>query len=293
MLLALIIASAPRYVFAYALHLRQESPVVRHRDEFILTVLLDAGEDSNAVDGQIIYDATVFESMDIYEGNSGINFWIESPHEVSPGVITFAGMTPGGFQGNNEKLFALRMKAKKVGTHTISIRGARLYKNDGSGSPSALDMQALSLVVEGESLAPAKMTQLDVEPPEDFTPIIANDHNIYDGKHFIVFKTQDKGLGVDHYEIREGLFGLYVRAESPYLLKRQKVDRPIYIRAIDKEGNVREVVVAPRINVPIWRQGEWISLFVIFAFIFHLLRAGVAHGAVVQFKKVMRQIMRR
>jgi hypothetical protein len=286
-LLAFLVVIAPRFVFASAIHIGSENSLVHNGDQFLVNVLLDAGEDSNAVDGQIAYDRDVFEKVEIYEGNSAVSFWLEAPHEVSPGVIAFAGMTPGGFQGNNEKIFALQLKAKKAGLQSIEVRNAHLYKNDGTGTPSTIDMKALTFAVEAESLTPATVTLLDTESPEDFTPIISNDEHIFGGKNFLVFGTQDKGLGIDHYEVREGLLGFFKRAESPHLLARQNIDRPIYIRAIDKEGNTRDVVVAPRIFVPIWKQVEWIGLFVVVIFLFQLLRLCAQYKVLHRFKRLV------
>jgi len=58
-----------------------------------------------------------------------------------------------------------------------------------------------------------------------------------DGKYFLVFSTQDKGSGVDHYEVREGRFGGFSEVSSPYILKYQSLDKKIFVKAIDKFGN--------------------------------------------------------
>lgn len=79
----------------------------------------------------------------------------------------------------------------------------------------------------------------DIEAPESFTPIVASDPSIYDGKYFLVFSTVDKNSGIDHYEVREGIWGEYAVASSPYLIMDQTLSKNLYIVAIDKAGNKR------------------------------------------------------
>jgi hypothetical protein len=61
-----------------------------------------------------------------------------------------------------------------------------------------------------------------------------------------LFATQDKGSGINRYEVREGLFGRFVATESPYVLRNQKQTRMLVVRAIDNNENVRNVVVHPQ-----------------------------------------------
>ena len=84
---------------------------------------------------------------------------------------------------------------------------------------------------------------IDTDPPEDFTPFVASDPTIFDRKFFLVFSATDKGVGIDHYEVREGFWSEYERAESPYLLKDQSLGKFISIKAIDKYGNKRLVEI--------------------------------------------------
>ena len=61
--------------------------------------------------------------------------------------------------------------------------------------------------------------------------------NIFDGKYFLVFATQDKGSGIDHYEVSEDNGASFIPAVSPYLLKNQSLDTKIIVKAFDKKGN--------------------------------------------------------
>ena len=73
--------------------------------------------------------------------------------------------------------------------------------------------------------------------------MIVSDPTIFGGKHFLVFATQDKGSGIDHYEVREVWWGWFRIAESPYLLQNQRLDTKITLKAIDKNGNERTSTV--------------------------------------------------
>ena len=103
----------------------------------------------------------------------------------------------------------------------------------------------------------------DTEPPEDFTPAIVNDPNVFDGKYFLVFATQDKGTGVDHYEVREGRWGWFREAESPYLLKQQKISRDVYVKAVDSAGNERIAVIPARVHSAWWEGYELFAILVV------------------------------
>jgi ATP-dependent Zn protease len=65
---------------------------------------------------------------------------------------------------------------------------------------------------------------------------------LFDNNYFVVFSTVDKGSGIDHFEIKEtytGLDGHFVVGSSPYVLKDQSLNKNIYIKAVDKNGNIR------------------------------------------------------
>ena len=65
------------------------------------------------------------------------------------------------------------------------------------------------------------------------------------------FTTQDKGSGIERYEIQERRKPTidnrsWIVAESPYVLNDQVLHSFIDIRAVDKAGNVRVATVPPK-----------------------------------------------
>jgi|SRR3989344_1874919 len=211
-------------------------------------------EDINALEGILVLP----ESMNVREiqtGNSVILIWVEEPHQTG-NIITFAGITPGGFTGMYP-IFTVSGEFDARDLEWVQFESVNALKNDGSGMSVPVKM----------SLSPAEL-KTDAEPPEDFTPVITSDPNIFDGKYFLVFATQDKASGIDHYEVREGRWGWFREAESPYLLKHQQLNRDVYIKAIDNIGNERVSILPARVHRKWWGEsGLFVILIVIVLFV--------------------------
>lgn len=94
---------------------------------------------------------------------------------------------------------------------------------------------------------------IDTTSPESFKAEISKDSTMFNGRYFLSFSTTDKVSGVDHYEVSEitkkisggGTEDAYETAVSPYVLKNQKLDDYIKVKAIDKAGNEQVFAIAP------------------------------------------------
>lgn len=233
----------PVFVYAAEIEVDLHKTKVFAGEEFVASVRLHAEEPVNAVEGTVLVPTDIFTIRDIRDGNSTISLWIEHPQEVTPGVVTFSGITPGGLHGSNNLLFSLSLVARHEGAGTVLPTHVRVLANDGKGTNIPLTVTAAAVVVKpGDDTVRTEQIN-DTEPPEDFTPKIGRDPTIFDGAFFVTFAAQDKVSGVDHYEVREGDWGWFVRAESPYVLKHQALDRTVYIKAVDNKGNERIVLV--------------------------------------------------
>ena len=134
-----------------------------------------------------------------------------------------------------------------TGQGKIEIRTADFLLHDGLGTKTNVATQNLHLTsTAGDSTIVVK--NVDDEIPESFNPEIMYDRNLFDGQAVLIFSTKDKGSGLDHFEVKEGKFGRYESVVSPYLIKNQTLDRNIFIRAIDKNGNVRTEIIYPQIG---------------------------------------------
>jgi hypothetical protein len=200
---------------------------------------VDTGmEDINALEGTLVLPESL-RVREIQTGTSVILMWVEEPHQTG-NALTFAGITPGGFEGSYP-VFTIHGVFTKEELEQVRFESVVALKNDGTGERAPVTM-SLSLVA----------FKADAELPEEFTPIIATDPNIFDGKYFLVFATQDKSSGISRYEVREGRWGWFREAESPYLLEAQKLNQDVYVKAIDNTGNERVAVVPARVYSTWW-----------------------------------------
>lgn len=239
-------------------------------EEFIVEVRLDSqNEYINAIEGDILMPVDL-NIKSINTGGSVINFWIEKPTITKQGNVHFAGMTPGGFNSNNNFLFKITVLSKSAGLKEINALNVRVLKNDGLGSAIVNKNISISILINtkinNEIFNFFSFDDVidDNEMPETFNPKITKDENIFDGKNVLIFTTQDKISGIDHYEVREGELGTYKNAESPYLLKNQNLDQKIYVKAIDKVGNVRiETIIPVDSVVDIQKTNNYFFVFVL------------------------------
>lgn len=248
-------------VFAAEIIIKSETQEVKIGDQFQVDIFLNAeNEDINAVEGKVIFPLEFLELKEIRDGGSVINLWIERPKEQPIGNIVFSGITPGGFKNEKGKILSLMFEAKQEGSVSINISNTSVLKNDGKGTPIKTKISDLKFRIsksENQIEGPKLEIPVDTDSPESFKPEIAQSPDIFDGKYFLVFVTQDKGSGIAGYEIREGILGKFILTESPYLLKNQKLNKKIAVKAIDKEGNERIEIIYPK-NWSSWYENYWI-----------------------------------
>jgi len=235
---------------------------------FEVKVLLNTeGESVNAIEGEIVFPANTLLFQEINDGASFISLWIKKPSFDGSSVI-FSGILPGGYEGKEFYLFSLVLKGKELGEATIDATNIRVLKDDPPGSIASTRISSLKLQIEEQSSVPEFITPEDRELPESFTPQIAKDPSVFDGKWFLVFATQDKVSGIARYFVHETTrkedatridTKKWVEAESPYLLKDQKLQSYIYVKAIDKAGNERIAILAVQ-NQPTWQEKYFLHI---------------------------------
>ncbi|MCK4386973.1 MAG: hypothetical protein KAV41_02745 [Candidatus Pacebacteria bacterium] len=221
-------------------------------DQFKITLFIDtAGKSLNALETEIIYPTDLLRMLKISGANSIINFWIEKPADQN-GIVFLSGIIPGGFDGvlkpfsqkkHPGEIINLTFETLKKGTGSVFLQNTQALLNDGLGTAANV-FQTPYLFDISDYGGAKKITDLaDLTPPEEFKVEISNAESVFNGKYFLVFYTQDKSSGISYYEVQEGRRNFKI-AESPYLLKNQKLDEEIIVRAIDKVGNVREEKLA-------------------------------------------------
>lgn len=246
-------------VQAARLYFEPQEQVIGAEGEFSVAINIDADKRVNAFSVAVSISGPLIP-YDINEANSVINFWVEKPNwDKTARLLTFSGITPGGFQGDRGRFLVIKFKTE--GEEGSAVLGfdkekTKVYLHTANGAEDSLELTELQLpIVKGKENIPVAIS--DNDPPEAFIPEISQDPDMFEGKYFLVFATQDKGLGIDHYEVCEGSKKKCVIAESPYFLQNQELDQKIFVKAIDKSGNERMATVEPHYPMK-WYEVWWI-----------------------------------
>lgn len=265
--LILIIVFSANTAFASEAYFSLNKKEISTGEEFVLKVEINASETVNAVEGRMIFDSKILNLKEVREGGSVVNFWVEKPKLEGEGGIIFSGITPGGFSGKNT-IFNVVFEGKNTGTTQFYFQDLKILKNDGQGTKISLSTREASLNIVAGDGSHKSEELVDLEPPEIFSPNVGRDEAIFEGRYFVVFSTVDKISGIDHYEIREGFFDRYIQADSPYLLKAQKLNKNIYIKAIDKAGNERVVKFDPSGDKKWYEKAYPFAIIILLAIVF-------------------------
>jgi len=235
--------AAPYISYAAEFSLSIPEVVGIGREAEISVVFDTQGEMVNAVSGEVIVPENIVEIVIVHDGGSIVSFWVDRP-EVQDNKISFSGVIPGGFSGKTDSLFRIIVLGIVPGTGSVFFRDVKVFLSDGAGQNSNLTVS--DEITEDQ----IQLLTYDVIPPEKFEPVIVQDPDIYDGRHAVVFVAQDKGSGIGYYEVQESKTGeivdsQWVRAESPHALTDQSLKSYVFVKAVDREGNIRVEVLQP------------------------------------------------
>lgn len=258
-ILIITFVSFPIVSFAAILYLEPSKEQYQLGDIFIAEVKIDTEEDCiNAIEANLNYDKDILKAVDFNYGQSIITLWVKPP-EISQksGKISFSGGVPGGYCGKilgdldpTQILGKIYFQASNKGEAKINFSdSSQVLLNDGLGTPAKLTAKgAIFNILPGKSEISKNERREEIEkdniPPESFKIEIHQEPSVFDGKYFIVFFTADKQTGVDYYEIKEGR-RKWKTAQSPYLLKNQKLTSEIKVKATDKAGNEQVAIIEP------------------------------------------------
>jgi len=248
------------------------------------------GQNINALEGKIILEGPG-KIIAVNNGNSIISLWIKEPSfrsvDCANGCsFSFSGIIPGGYQGDLSpnwkgfkpgKVVSFIIRPETIGVISLKLDNARVLLNDGQGTKASLTVKSLNLIVAGAGVPSASGADLfpkDLQAPARFKPETASDPNVFNGKWFLIFKTEDKDSGIDRYEIletrnkrQETRNGGWEKAESPYVLKDQKLKSFIFVKAIDGAGNEQIEEIGPRYSLS-WYENYSVWGIIILVIIF-------------------------
>lgn len=210
----------------------------------------------NAIEGDLVYSNKdlIIEKVNI--GSSFVSFWVEQPKINVDGRIHFSGIVPGGIAVSKGEVFSVTVRGVIDGQTNIKLENVNLLLNDGQGSKDEAKTKDINFTItENLNGEEEKIGSNDTTKPEKFTVERTKSPYIYDNQWFVVFSTQDKGVGIDYYEVCEFVKSNCVKADSPYLLQHQTPFFRVIVRAYDTDSNMRSVVLISR----------WL-VFVVFVF---------------------------
>ncbi len=267
---SLLAIALPQVLFAAEISVESKAQTIAVGQQFEVGVFLNTNNESiNAIEGKITFPQDLLEIKKISDGGSVINFWIEKPKNES-GQIAFSGIIPGGYDGKQGLILYSSFLTKKEGNGVIRFSEVKALRNDGQGTEATLTTSDFHFVIREVAQTQTSITiKKDRDSPEAFTPEIASDPAIFEGQWFLVFATQDKGSGIDHYEVREGNKSFIV-AESPYLLQDQNLDEEIIVKTVDKNGNER-IATLPAQKPRIWYENYGIFVILIIVVLAYLI----------------------
>lgn len=232
-LLIIIFFLIPSISFGAVLYFNQSKQDGLIRVDLLLN---RQGKNINAIEGEFLFDHSIISIKDIIYGNSPVTFWVEKPNEFKDGVIRFSGIIPNGLFNGEEAILSVLFFSNSKGQTDLNLKNVLLFENDGKATSIPVSLKPITL-----SLSETEQDYYldDNIPPDDFNILLSTSTAIFDGKYFISFLAQDKGSGISKYEIKEGFWGDFKEGMSPYLLENQSLKKKIYVRAYDKNGNMR------------------------------------------------------
>ena len=226
---------------------------------FTVGLQIDADKPINTISVSMVFPKNI-TPVDTSDGNSIINFWIDKPvFDEHTRTLTFSGIIPGGYTGTGGRLILLTLVASSPGKTVLSADAAHsvVYLNTPDAVQDQLSIQPVTLWISPQKDNISNNVP-DTVQPEPFSPSLIHVHDTLGNEQTaVVFATQDKGSGIDHYEVREtppytwfNAEGSWKTAESPYILEDQNLRSVIEIRAFDKAGNVRLEKIEPLYPFP-------------------------------------------
>lgn len=238
---------------AYAATMRLVAPEpIYIGEKFSVDVLLDTqGQVVNSVSLDITYPKNV-SFVGYSNVQSSIPIWVREPKEVQQGLVTFAGIIPGGiervYDPNNSNARSIRLTRLYFSTQSkeqfqISGTRAEVLKHDGLGTALEVAIAPLAVSAQYESV-PHKTSDVEKEnvdsyPPEPFVVAVVPESFFGRTPRLLTFATTDKESGIHHYEVRIGE-GSFAIGLSPYPLPYRLFSFTVTVRAFDFSGNMQE-----------------------------------------------------
>lgn len=121
--------------FAANLSVSPVSGAFRVGDKIVIKVLVASRVPINAISGVLNIPTSIFTIESISKSGSVLNFWVTEPNfSKGAGVLSFEGVTLGGFPGGTKTVVMATLRVISVGTGTITFKSGQILANDGAGT---------------------------------------------------------------------------------------------------------------------------------------------------------------
>lgn len=263
-------------------------------DTFAVEVLINVeGVCVNTIDAYLEFPKDYLKIKEFLVGESIINLWLEKPNSLNlgeinkTGILNFSGGIPGGYcgriPGDPGKSNMLGKIIFEVPSFILSdtersklnvnfLEKTKVLINDGFGTEDDVLMEQAEFTFSKKAINASKAWENEIDsdniPPEPFIVELHQKKDVFDNQYYIIFSTQDKQSGMDHFEVleirpeeevgrsidrkfwqkwfeEEREVPVWKVAEMPYLLSDQTLMSKIKVMAIDKAGNERVVEYIP------------------------------------------------
>ena len=108
----------------------------------------------------------------------------------------------------------------------ISVSNVNAYVNDGRGTKDQVR------IGRSENGAYQKKNNSSISAD------IGKDESLFGGRYYMFIYGGDKGAGIDHFEIKEGLVGTYKTTGNFYILNSNEPSGIYFVKAINRDGTV-------------------------------------------------------
>lgn len=255
---AMLVFMAPSIALGAELTFVESGPAHVGSD-LLIDVFLDTEQDTvNALEGSVVIP-TSMRIKDIRFEGSVVSLWVSRPRTDERGMLVFAGLIPGGYQGTPEKqgrgnVMTIVVAPAASGAASFSFGAdTQVLLNDGEGSKASLTLIPRTVMVgANDGSATPGALPADVEPPLTFIPQVIDGEPYGIDAQVLIFDAQDKETGIAGYEIAFTAFRskdyesmAWHKATSPYALKREELSSYMHVRAVDMAGNYRVATLTP------------------------------------------------
>lgn len=261
---------APLSAAALSVDFDSAELTVNASQEFRVPIVLEnpGKVDINTVQATVIIPKESFSIQTYWLEQSIVPLWVEEPTVTETDTayyVSFTGLIPGGTTASGEILTLILKASDPIERTTLRLLDPEVYRNTRTAEGVSLGDQYLFVRITPYDAGIVPQQDIVIEdtvPPEDFFPIVGKSQTVFDGDYFVMFQTLDRQTGVAFYDVLESPYfytteelsenndKLYWRqATNPMRLQDQTLESYVYVRAHDRAGNSRTVIIPPTVFV--------------------------------------------